>query len=137
MFRLMITSILLGLIIRISLLKWSVCKQEKLQSNIISQWFIYCYVGTESGQANTNLGQVGNDFTPLHSCIVVFINQQRFNNHKDLKRDHFINKIVLYIYLTICTRMKKYITLRRPCECDIRSDFRKTKQTLSQAENYW
>ena len=135
----MMTLILLGLTIRISLFRCSVCTQEKLQCNIISQWFILtldCYVSTESGQANTNLGQVGNDFTPLHSCIVVFINQQRFNNHKDLKRDHFINKIVLYIYLTICTRMKKYITLRRPCECDIRSDIRKTKQTLSQAENY-
>ena len=108
----MMTLILLGLIIRISLFKCSV------QCNIISEWFILtlvCYVGTKSGQANTNLGQVGNDFTPFHSCIVVFVNQQRFNNHKDLKRDHLINEIALYIYLTICTRIKKYITLWRMC----------------------
>ena len=33
----------------------------------------------------TNLGQVGNNFTSFNSCIVIFIDQQRLNNHKDLQ----------------------------------------------------
>lgn len=41
----------------------------------------------------TNLGQVGNNFTSFHPGIVIFINQQRLNNNKDLKRRANLRKI--------------------------------------------
>ena len=37
----------------------------------------------------TDLGQIGNNFTSFNSCIVIFINQQRLNNHKDLQESQY------------------------------------------------
>ena len=51
------------------------------------------HMQADEGQAKTNLGQVGNDFTPFHSGIVIFVNQQRFNNHKDLK-EGTVSKVI-------------------------------------------
>ena len=39
----------------------------------------------DKNESSTNLSQVGNNFTSLHSSIVVFINQKWLNNHKDLQ----------------------------------------------------
>ena len=39
----------------------------------------------DKNESYTNLSQVGNNFTSLHSSIVVFINQKWLNNHKDLQ----------------------------------------------------
>ena len=42
----------------------------------------------------TDLGQIGNNFTSFNSCIVIFINQQWLNNHKDLEQTQLYSLII-------------------------------------------
>lgn len=66
-------------------LKWKRKKGKKKQQSYTTLKEKIRLFQKEKNESYTNLSQVGNNFTSLHSSIVVFINQKWLNNHKDLQ----------------------------------------------------
>ena len=59
----------------------------------------------DHGSETSSLCEIGDDFSTFYACVVIFVDQQRFDNHKDLKSEGIWNALI--DVLKIANRKKK------------------------------